>query len=33
MTSSGPGHVGYMGWFGDLQSKQIDAVGDLILGK
>jgi hypothetical protein len=29
----GPGRVGYMGWFGDLQSKQIDAVGDLILGK
>ncbi|MGA2031364.1 MAG: sugar-binding protein, partial [Thermoguttaceae bacterium] len=28
----GLGRVGFMGWFGDVQSKRIDTVGDLILG-
>ncbi len=29
----GKGRFGFLGWFGDVQSKQIDAVGDLILRK
>ena len=28
----GPGRASFMGWFGDVQSKRIDTVGDLILG-
>ena len=29
----GKGRFGFLGWFGDVQSKQVDAVGDLILAK
>lgn len=29
----GKGRFGFLGWFGDVQSKQVDAVGDLILTK
>ena len=28
----GPGRASFMGWFGDVQSKRVDTVGDLILG-
>ena len=27
----GPGRASFMGWFGDVQSKRVDTVGDLIL--
>ena len=29
----GPGRASFMGWFGDVQSKRVDTVGDLILGR
>jgi hypothetical protein len=29
----GPGRASFMGWFGDVQSKRVDTVGDLILGE
>jgi len=29
----GKGRFGFLGWFGDVQSKRVDAVGDLILTK
>jgi hypothetical protein len=29
----GPGRAAFMTWFGDVQSKRIDTVGDLILGE
>ena len=29
----GKGRFGFLGWFGDVQSKRVDAVGDLILMK
>ena len=29
----GKGRFGFLGWFSDVQSKQVDAVGDLILGE
>ena len=29
----GPGRAAFMIWFGDVQSKRIDTVGDLILGE
>ncbi len=27
----GPGRASFMGWFGDVQSKRVDTVGDLVL--
>jgi hypothetical protein len=29
----GPGRAAFMTWFGDVQAKRIDTVGDLILGE
>jgi hypothetical protein len=29
----GTGRHGFMGWFGDVQSKVVDYVGDLLLQK
>ena len=29
----GPGRAAFMTWFGDVQSKRVDTVGDLILGE
>jgi hypothetical protein len=29
----GPGRAAFMSWFGDVQSKRVDTVGDLILGE
>ena len=29
----GPGRMAFMTWFGDVQSKRVDTVGDLILGE
>jgi len=29
----GPGRMAFMSWFGDVQNKRVDTVGDLILGE
>jgi hypothetical protein len=31
-NDNGAGRDSHMNWFGDIESKQVDVVGDLLLG-